>query len=121
MWIIAYCCVRNRFQTELNILALMLSIIELVVIGFITAQNQILFRVGDLANDLEECLVLPLEAVDSWHFGFDSPRGFYSVLFVNTAFICLFLCALCCDKCVFSQYQRDPVLLPRRHPHLRLF
>ena len=37
LWLGAYCCCWHRYNTQLNILAVMLAIIELVVVGFIAA------------------------------------------------------------------------------------
>jgi hypothetical protein len=45
-------------------------------------------------------------AIKEWHFGIDSPQVFQMVMFLNTAFLGLYLIALLVDRFGFEDYKR---------------
>jgi hypothetical protein len=93
--------------------AAMLSIIELVVIGFIYSGNLELFKIEKLSQTMSKCMEQSIPALREWNFGIDSPQVFQMVLFVNTAFLGTYLSALFFDYFVFDEYKRVAVHLPR--------
>jgi len=89
---------------EKNLVMVMLSVIEVVVIGFIYSENLTLFQIENMSDTLSKCLKQSLPALKSWHFGIDSPQVFQMVLFVNTIFLGLYLLALLLHRFVFEDY-----------------
>lgn len=52
-------------------------------------------------------------AFKEWNFGIESPQVFQMVLFVNTAFLGIYITALFFDYFCFEEYRRITVHLPR--------
>jgi hypothetical protein len=100
IWLITYYCLQG-FQNEKSVFVVLISIIEVVIMGFIYAQNAELFYIESISATLAKCLKQSLPAVNAWDFGIASPQSFKMVIFINAIFLGLFLTVYLIDNYCF--------------------
>jgi hypothetical protein len=101
IWLAFYYCFPGGSNWK-NMLAMMFSIIELVVIGFIYNGNSELFKIEQISKIMTKCLSQSVPAFKEWDFGLESPEVFQMVLFANTVFLGLYLSSLLFDYVGFE-------------------
>lgn len=111
LWLAVYYSI-PLWLSQKNIFTFGISIIELVIIGFIYSNNNELFRLEKLTQTLKQCLEEQVPALKQWDFGIESPQAFQMLLFVNTAYLGLYISALLYDHFCLQPYKRQQVLLP---------